>query len=108
MPFDKHSVLARKLADDFEWQLMESLPRIAQAMERDSGDSSFTVTVQFSHRRKKNVDELVAVLKPRERIALEPVEHKIQLDGEQLALFVAAPVTESPEEIEEIEDPTSG
>jgi len=100
----RHREVAARLGADFARMIEESLPRIAEAVSDAEATASFTVTAQFATNRE---GDLVVVLKPRERIPLDPIEHKLSLNGDQLALFEGAPRGAPPEnsdeEVDELE-----
>lgn len=75
-----HEQLASKCAEDYRRMMLASLHRLQQAATRGLS-ASFTVTAQF-HETKD--EQLVVDLKPRERIPLEVVTHKLT---RQLGLF---------------------
>jgi hypothetical protein len=81
--------LHRKLAEEFGGQcgasLLESLPRIAEAMNAKKASASFTVTGQFTKKRGK----ITLEMKPRERIPLAAKKFDVGLHTQsgQLQLF---------------------
>ncbi len=92
---EDHRELAAKCGDEFSRMMLNSLPRLAEAMKRGSASASFSVTAQF---QSKKDETLEVELHARERIPLEPVTHKVTLVGGQLSLFSGEPAENAEDE----------
>lgn len=80
----KYEELADRCAQEFKVAMLNALPRIDNAL--DAGAASFSTTVQFP-KRAKDDDSLTVLVKPRERVPVEPIEIKV---SRQLGLFDGA------------------
>ena len=94
-PSPEHDKLARQLSEDYYEHLLAYMPQICHAVQLAAGDASFTGTSQFTRRKGKKgkkgaadqPDKLLAIMKPRVRTPIEPVEHEIEITkSKQLAL----------------------
>lgn len=79
-----HEKLAEEFGGHAASMLLNSLPRLAAAMQSGNKSASFTITGQLT--RKKG-GALVLEIKPRERVPLETKKFSVQLQGEQLSLL---------------------
>lgn len=80
--------LALRVGETIARMFLESLPRLSEAMQNENASASFTATIQTSYNKG---GELIAVVKPRERIPLAPEEIKLTVDDDgQLGLFEGA------------------
>ena len=85
--------LVNELTNDFANVLARELPAIGQSMRRGDAQASFTPTLVFKPvKRQGQIVSYKVELKPRTRIPLETIEHKLSISAKgQLSLF--APVT---------------
>lgn len=89
-----HQEFAEQVGEDFKRIMLEALPELAAAVERDGAQASYTATLQLKKAgsRKKGF-RLEASLKPRVRAPIEPIEYDVHLtDRGQLALGIAPEV----------------
>ena len=94
----RQAALAETIGREIAAKLLESLPRIAQAMKREGATASFSSTAQFTTNRE---GDLICTVDGRERIPVEPTVLKIGLHGDQLKLFDGPARTDDGEDAEE-------
>jgi len=73
--------IAKKIGGDYTTLLTDNLPAINEAMAAGKAEASLTVTLQLKVQKGGHVK---ALLKPRQRIPMDPIEYDLHVDDGQL------------------------
>lgn len=85
-----HRKLSVAISAKIATMLENAMPEIQEAVARDAGQASFSVTAAFG----KANGQILCKIQPRIRAPLDPIELRVSdLEG-QLSLFVAPPAEE--------------